>query len=146
MLSFGIVARIIASYLFRVLPVKNNKIFCSNFGGRGYGDNPKYICEHLLSSSDKYDIVWEVNDLDEYMPEGIRKVKYLSFRAIYEATTSRVWIDNVRKNIWFRKRKNQLYIQTWHGGIGFKKAESKKRLCHDGLSSVWKQMGDKYFF
>lgn len=124
MYSIGISARIVASYLFRIFPIKKNKIYCSNFYGKGYGDNPKYICEELLSSPRKYEIVWAVRDLDEKMPDGIKKVKYLSFKSIYEASTSSVWIDNVRKDIWFRKRKNQLYIQTWHGGIGFKKIEA----------------------
>lgn len=124
MFSLGVISRICCSYLFRIIPVKKNKIFCSNFGGRGYGDNPKYICEYLLASPGKYEIVWEVNNMDEKMPIGIRKVKRLSFRSIYEATTSKIWIDDVRKSIWFKKRKNQLYIQTWHGGIGFKKAEA----------------------
>lgn len=124
MFSIGVILRTIASYVFRVFPIKENRIYCSNFCGRGYGDNPKYICEALLKSEGNYDIVWEVNNMNEEMPIGVRKVKNLSFRDIYEATTSKIWIDNARKNIWFRKRKKQLYIQTWHGGIGFKKVEA----------------------
>lgn len=124
MLSLGIVARIIASYLFRVFPVKNNKIFFSNFDGKGYGDNPKYICEGLIDSGYKYDIVWELDDFNETLPDNIRKVRHNSFSALFESVTAKVWIDNYRKNIWFRKRKGQLYIQTWHAGIGFKKAEN----------------------
>ena len=114
MLSLGIVARIIASYLFRVFPVKNNKIFFSNFDGKGYGDNPKYICEGLIDSGYKYDIVWELDDFNETLPDNIRKVRHNSFSALFESVTAKVWIDNYRKNIWFRKRKGQLYIQTWH--------------------------------
>ena len=124
MINLGVALRTLASYLFRVFPIKRNKIFCSNFGGKGYGDNPKYICEELLASAGNYDIVWEVNSMDEKMPVGIRKVKRNSFTALFEACTSKVWIDNIRKSVWFRKRKNQMYIQTWHGGIGFKKAEA----------------------
>ena len=30
-------------YILRIFPIKKNKIVFSNFDGKGYGDNPKYI-------------------------------------------------------------------------------------------------------
>jgi len=38
----------------------------------------------------------------------------------YHLSTSKIWIDNARKNWGTRKRKGQFYIQTWHGPVGFK--------------------------
>ena len=35
--------------LCRVLPIVKNKVVFDNFGGKGYGDDPKYICEQLRS-------------------------------------------------------------------------------------------------
>ena len=58
------------------------------------------------------------------MPTEIKPVKYNSVAYIYELVTSKVWIDNCRKNISVRKRKNQFYIQTWHGGVALKRVEA----------------------
>ena len=110
-------------YLMRVFPIHNDRIVIDSFWGKGYGDNGKYIAEELLKHKPGYDIVWLVNDMNYKFPKGIRKVKYLSLKAIYEMATARIWIDNARKPPYVRKRKGQFYIMTWHAGIGFKRAE-----------------------
>ena len=35
-------------YVLRIYPVKKEKVVFSNFEGRGYGCNPKYIAEEIL--------------------------------------------------------------------------------------------------
>lgn len=111
-------------YLFRVFPIKNNKIVISSYFGRGYGDNAKYIIDELLKASEVYDIVWLLKDVSNSLPGSVRAVKYGSFSAIFEITTAKAWIDNCRKPIYVRKRRKQFYIQTWHGGGAQKKCEN----------------------
>lgn len=108
-----------------VFPIKNNKIVVCNYYGRGFSDNAKYIAMEAIDRQLNYDIVWLVKNIKDNneFPDEIRLVKYKSFKAIYELSTARAWIDNSRKNYYTRKRKNQLYIQTWHGGIALKKIE-----------------------
>lgn len=109
---------------FKLFRIKNNKIVISSFYGKGYGDNPKYVCDELLKKSKDLDIVWIVKDYnDKSIPEGIRKAKHNSIKALYELSTAKVWIDNSRKTYHTRKRKNQYYIQLWHGSMMFKKIE-----------------------
>lgn len=36
-----------------IFPVQNNKIIFDNFGGRGFGDDPKYIAEELLATESR---------------------------------------------------------------------------------------------
>ena len=60
---------------------------------------------------------------DSYLPAGVRRVKYESFKCLYELVTAKVWLDNSRKKFVPIKRKKQFYIQMWHGGVGFKKCE-----------------------
>lgn len=110
-------------YIFRVFPIRNNKIVISSYFGRGYGDNAKYIVEELLKKDKKIDIVWLLSDLSNPLPSSVRKVKYGSLTSLYEIITAKVWIDNCRKPIYVRKRKKQFYIQTWHGGGAQKKCE-----------------------
>lgn len=108
------IKEIIASALFSKFKIQNNKIVFDNFVGKGYGDNPKYIAEELLKKDCDLDLVWVVNNKSEKIQKGIRTVKYGSVRALYEFATAKVWIDNVRNTYRPNKRKNQVYIQTWH--------------------------------
>lgn len=112
-------------YIFRLFPINKNKIICSNFYGKGYGDSQRYIIDELLKRNNKkYDIVWVIqNENITGFPKEVRTVKINSLKYIYELVTAKVWIFNTRKNIIVKKRKNQFYIQTWHGGIALKKIE-----------------------
>lgn len=105
---------------FHKLPIQMNKVVCSNFHGKGYGCNPKYIAEELRKKDSQLDIVWLVSG-DYDFPEGIRTVPFNSIEAIREMATARVLIDNQMKFIGFLKRPDQFFIDTWHGAIPLKK-------------------------
>lgn len=111
--------------MYSIHPINENKIVICNYYGRGFSDNAKYIAMECIKRKLDYDIVWLVSNMEknEEFPGSIRLVKYGSFKAIKELATARIWIDNSRKNYYTRKRKKQLYIQTWHGGIALKKIE-----------------------
>lgn len=113
--------------LFYFFKVNQKKIVITNFYGKGYGDNPKYIVEELLKKDLNLDIVWIVNDLNYKLPKGIRKCKKYSVKSIYEFMTSKIWIDNCRKYYFYNifKKSSTVYIQTWHGGISMKKIEKE---------------------
>lgn len=115
----------LVSLLSRIFRIQNKKIVVDNFLGRGFGDNPKYIVKQLLKLDNSLDIVWLINNRDDLqiLPKGVRTVKYYSLRSAYEYATARIWIDNIKNNYKGVKRKGQFYLQTWHGGIGFKKVE-----------------------
>lgn len=111
--------------LCRLLPVQRNKIVISNYYGRGYGDNAKYIAEFLLNSHQKVKIIWLIKNDEEgkSLPSGVSGCKIDTFAGIYHLSTGGIWIDNCRKWTTLFKRKNQFYIQTWHGGGAQKKVE-----------------------
>lgn len=104
-------------------PIDNSKIVLDNIGGKGYGDNPKYIAEELLKDSEKYKIIWLTNKDDLFFPAGITAVKKQSLRAYYEVATAKVWVTNVRFRKLAKKRCNQILLQTWHAGQAMKKIE-----------------------
>ena len=93
------------SYILRIFPIDNKKIVLSNFGGRGYGDNPKCIADELLKQNVDCKLVWLVNDMKTIMPKEIKKVKYGSLRSFYEQATAKIWIDNIRNTERVKKRK-----------------------------------------
>ncbi len=114
-------------YVFRMIPIKKNKIvFCCIEGTTGYTCNPKYIAKELirkrqtLRKSGNYELIWLVNDATKKFPKGIKKVRNTLLNRAYHLTTAHIWIDNSRKQLEVRKRKGQIYIQTWHAKLGFK--------------------------
>lgn len=112
-------------YVFRIFPIKRNKIVFSSYRGRGFGDNGKYIALEMIKEKNDYDLVWLVRDIHtDSFPKEVRKINYRSLQAIYELATAKVWIDNCRKPIYMKKRKSQFYINTGHGGIPLKKVEA----------------------
>ena len=124
-------------YFFRICKIKQNKIICVNFSGRGYGDNPKAIVEELLKLDNNLDIVWIVKNIDDTnFPSKVRKVKIYSLKYFYEMATAKIWINNSRFPLFVRKRKKQCYINTWHGGLGLKKIEQD---AIDKLSDYYKK-------
>ena len=100
--------------LGRLLPVKKNKVVISHFYGRGFGDSPGAIAKALLEADSTLDIRWLLTSPDQVLPDGIRPVSYRPLSRIIELSTARVWIDDCRKGARFKK-KNQIYLQTWHG-------------------------------
>ena len=99
------------------------QIIFDNFNGHGYGCNPKYIAEEIIKRKLPYKLIWVVDDRKYNFPAEIKTVRINTLRYFYTLATSKVWLDNVRKDAFIRKRKGQFYIQLWHGFIPFKKME-----------------------
>ena len=95
--------------IYGQLPLKKNKIVFDNFAGRGYGDHPKYIAEEIHRRGLDWDMVWLVRNMDEPMPEYIRKVQFDSACAMYELTTAKMWVDNIRNAHLIPKKSGQVY-------------------------------------
>lgn len=126
-------------YICCTLPIKRTKIVFDNFGGKGYGCNPKYIAEEIIRRKLPYDLVWISDNIQDEMPQEIRKVKIYSLRSYYEYATAKIWIDNIRNNKKTPKRKKQYYIQTWHSSLGLKKVEAAAH----GLKEIYIDIAKK---
>ena len=109
-------------YLLRIFPIKKNKVLACVSNGRRYDDNQKFIMEELHKLIPDLDIVWMKDPKYEYeLPEWMRPVKWRSWRWLYEYATAKVWNSNGGEPDYFVKRKGQMYVETWHGGLGIKK-------------------------
>lgn len=107
--------------LMAILPLVKKKIVVCTFEGKGgFGCNPRYVVEELHRRNADYEIVWLVNDVGKEFPDYVKKVPNTLWNRAYHLATASVWIDNYRKPYGTRKRKGQLYIQTWHATICFK--------------------------
>lgn len=131
--------------IFCIAPIQKNKIVCSNFKGKHYADNPKYITEALLRSGKNYDIVWLLrSNVEAELPDGVRRVPYESLSGIKELMTASVWIDSHTKQYGIHKRKKQFFLETTHGSYGLKKIgkDQKKTLLVD--SKIYPYNGKRY--
>ena len=109
-------------YLLRVFPIKRNKVIATAFGGIRYGDNQKPMLEALHEICPEIDVVWvKKRGYDYELPEWFRCVHSWTIRWLYEYATAKIWINNCMTPDYFLKRKGQLYIETWHGGLGIKR-------------------------
>lgn len=111
----------------RPIPLKN-KIVASSFSGRIYGDNTKVIVEELHKLNPYVEIVWLKDpDCIYETPEYIKCVPCYdlkhTLRRYYEYATAKVWISTHHLDLGLKKRKNQIFIETWHGGLGIKRME-----------------------
>ena len=98
----------------RLLPVQNNKVVFCSAGGRGFGDNPKAVALALMEQQPGLDLVWLTKDVKIELPAGVRPCPYGTPQAVRELSTAKVWVNDSRGGAHF-KRKNQRYLQTWHG-------------------------------
>lgn len=106
-----------------VFPLENKVVF-SNFNGKKYDDNPRYISEKLHQSYPNIEIVWiEHKGFKIDPPSYVKVVQWPSAEMLFQLATSKVWVDSHSKPLYVWKRKTQFFVETWHGGLGMKKIE-----------------------
>ena len=107
--------------IFWVVPVKRNRIFLSADRGTGIRCNPLYIFEYMQKKyPGKFEYIWEYSG--EYKARDTICVKPKSIKGIYYQLTSKVLISNDGLGSFLPKRKQQTFINTWHGGGAYKKS------------------------
>ena len=105
----------------RTVKVNNKIIWFQAYNGRAYSCSPKAIYEYMLKSKDyqTYTFIWTFEKPENYkyleknrntivMKNNCRKFEKMLGKAKY-------WITNYRvlDHIW--PKKNQVYVQGWHG-------------------------------
>lgn len=112
--------------IFKILPVKKNRIIFSSFCGDNYSCNPRAVYEYLFEHyGNKFEYIWIFNFKNNpQIPDELRKnakcVQFNSYKSSYYKATSGIWCFNHRNTMYYHKKPQQFYIQTWHGDIGFK--------------------------
>ncbi|MCH5216321.1 MAG: CDP-glycerol glycerophosphotransferase family protein [Muribaculaceae bacterium] len=115
-------ARIFMRMLY-LFPVKKNRILFSAHEGKRYNCNPKYIFEMLYEEyGDTYEYVWCISDPNDIpIQYKVKCVKFMSLRHLFYLATSAVVISNMVIEPFVSKRKDRIFINTWHGGGAYKK-------------------------
>lgn len=107
---------------------ESDRIYVASYDGR-YGCNPKYIVEEILRRKLPLKVVWGVPDDGRYrdtFPEQVDVVLQGSDDMYREMARAKFWIDNGISCTWYGmpRKKDQLYLDTFHGSMGIKKLYS----------------------
>ena len=106
---------------FEWIPIKKNRISMISLTHRGYGDNLKYLTEQLKQEG-KYEIAWITRHPETCREiDGIKVFKIKTFGHLAWQFTSNILFSDDYLYMTLIKRKKQTYINTWHGGINYKK-------------------------
>lgn len=113
--------RLIMSDMFKMLGkfIKiDDKLVLMNGHGYKYNDSPRAIYRKMLKLglTDKYKIVWALNDPDSVDIPGCTKIKMDTLEYFITALKAKYWIScvNIERGLHFKKD-NQIYLNTWHG-------------------------------
>ena len=109
---FWLVSRILS-----LCPVDNKKILIDYPDSR----EPQAILNALINEN-TYKLVL-ASKHKTIVSDCVKYVYPNSFNYVYELCTSKIWIDNGRKDNWVKRRPNQIYYQTWHSPVCIKKIE-----------------------
>lgn len=100
--------------------IDNKTILFESFMGRSYSDSPKAIYIEMLKDDffKDFKFVWAFKDVENYgflKNDRTTLVKSETKDYYKFIASSKYWITNSRLAEYIKKKKNQIYIQCWHG-------------------------------
>lgn len=103
--------------MFTFIPTNNHYIIFDSFMGRGYSCNPKAIYEYIRDNEDfsNYKKIWCYRKGNAFTVDDCIMVRYRSLKYYYYLSRSKYWIFNSKLSADILKKKDQVYVQTWHG-------------------------------
>ncbi len=108
-------------HVFWIFRINQNKVFLMNDHSYNFSDNLKYLTLYLLDhSTGNYELYFSLKNPSGLEHLSVKPVRWFSFMHFYHALTSSVVITNNGGTAFMPFRKNQLVINTWHGGGPYK--------------------------
>lgn len=104
---------------YRFIPTHKKTVLFIAFHGRGYTDNPRSIYEYMIKQErfKDYRFIWAIKHHKQKNIDipGAKIIEYFSISYFYYLARSQYWIVNCKLPMYVLKKKNQVYLQTWHG-------------------------------
>ena len=103
--------------------IDDKLIYFQTFSGRGYSDSPKAVYEYMLSAPEykDYHFVWSFKEPEKFKDvEALKSdrttiVKFRTRADNKALRKAKYWISNYRMLNHQFPRKDQVYVQCWHG-------------------------------
>lgn len=109
--------------IFWFFKIDDNKLLFMSFNGLQYSDSPKCISDKILEENKHIKQVWAFNDKNDFLDlkkKGIKVINKNSLEFLFHILSSKAIIVNDFIYTFLPIRKNQVLLNTWHGGGSFK--------------------------
>ncbi len=107
------------------IPLKRNRIVMYSMKQHGYSCNLKYLTGYLNAHrAGTFELLWVVKrreDLDALRKRGINAAMAHSWKHASWRHRAGIVVTNDEFYPLCRKRRGQRYVNTWHGGVNYKK-------------------------
>ncbi|WP_411732370.1 CDP-glycerol glycerophosphotransferase family protein [Paeniglutamicibacter sp.] len=97
------------------LPADNDLVVFESGLGKQYADSPRYIYEELVRRGDPRKKVWVYTGTHAFTDPNTTTVKRLSPAYFWHLARAKYWVVNQNLPSYMTRRKNGVYVQTWHG-------------------------------
>lgn len=132
--------------------VNMNRVMVEVHRRKGFTCNPKYIVNKLIELyGDKIDLYWVTDHPDtceEVKEKGVKVIETDSEEHYRTYLGARVYITNDMFPAWAEHKKDQIWINTWHGAISYKhigyKYLSPKSEAGETLFRLGNRQADHY--
>lgn len=116
---------LIAKIYVKCAPMHKRAILFSNFDGKGFGCNPKYIAMYIHEHHLPFEMFWRVKDKEiaKTLPDYVKPIINGTAKDFVYTRLAHFYIHNSRVFIADNRKKGQYNIQTWHAIFGYKHAE-----------------------
>lgn len=109
-------------YVIKAFTKTNDKrILFESYWGGSVSCNPKAMMDYMIDNGYDYEYIFVYNAGDKIDTENIKYVNMKSLKYLYYRATSKYWVSNTHIMGSLKPRKDQVYMQTWHGAGAFKK-------------------------
>ena len=100
--------------------VDDKMIFFEAYNGRNYACSPKVLYEYMIKNKkfNDYKFVWAFKNINQHKilkNKNTIVVKTNSKEYFKYLSLSKYWIVNSLIDVSIKKKKNQIYLQCWHG-------------------------------
>ncbi len=107
-------------FLAHVLPVSRRTVVFMSSLGRSYTGNPRAVCEKMaeLGMMQEFRCYYILDEPERFvgkLPKGVRPLKNARLRYYAVMACAGVWVSDTRFQNYMVKRRDTVYIQTWHG-------------------------------
>lgn len=97
------------------LPIADDTIVFESGLGRQFSDSPRAVYEELVRREDPRTKVWVYNRSLPVADDNTIVVKRLSPQYFWYLARAKYWVNNQNFPFYITRRKNGVYLQTWHG-------------------------------
>ncbi|MBW0761500.1 CDP-glycerol glycerophosphotransferase family protein [Mammaliicoccus lentus] len=102
-------------FLVKFAKIDEKLIVIESNLGKQVTDSPKMIYDQIKQLDKGYKIVWVTNKIYPFDDENVITVKRLSPDYYRYLSIAKYWINNQNFPYYIKKKKQTIFIQTWHG-------------------------------